>query len=257
MAFADADFRLHPETFNYIDSVMQHPGYAGGATGITMERWSLGISATWYMIMPPLWLYGIDGGVWFCRRDDFQEIGGYDETVPLGEDVEFLRRLKRLGQAVGPSRSSPPGSPPGRSGSRPPLVLNSSRKWDKHGDWHMFPDVVRASVLSAVCPPSTEGLCPAILVRGPDITEKVMQEGCCVMKQAHLILSVLLWIGYTGTAPGLPPDRAPRSSTTVSATVPSLHLDNGAAQAAFRIAMGDLLGNVALFKDGLLDCPCR
>lgn len=23
------------------------------------------------------------GGVWFCRRSDFQEIGGYDETVPL------------------------------------------------------------------------------------------------------------------------------------------------------------------------------
>jgi len=97
LAFADADFRLHPETFNYIDSVMQHPGYIGGATGITMERWSLGIAVTWYLIMPPLWLYGIDGGVWFCRRSDFQGIGGYNETVPLGEDVEFLRRLKRRG----------------------------------------------------------------------------------------------------------------------------------------------------------------
>jgi glycosyltransferase involved in cell wall biosynthesis len=40
VAFADADFRLHPETFNYIDAVMPHPGYVGGATGITMERWS-------------------------------------------------------------------------------------------------------------------------------------------------------------------------------------------------------------------------
>jgi hypothetical protein len=27
-------------------------------------------------------------------------------------------------------------------GSSPTLVLNSP-KWDKHGDWHMFPDVVR------------------------------------------------------------------------------------------------------------------
>ncbi len=81
---------------------MQHGGYVGGATGITMERWSLGIAATWYMIMPPLWLYGIDGGVWFCRRSDFQEIGGYDETVPFGDDVEFLCRLKRLGASRPP-----------------------------------------------------------------------------------------------------------------------------------------------------------
>jgi glycosyltransferase involved in cell wall biosynthesis len=89
VAFADADFRLHPETFNYINVVMQHPGYVGGATGITMERWSLGITATWYMIMPPLWLYGIDGGVWFCRHSEFQEVGGYDESLTLGEDADF------------------------------------------------------------------------------------------------------------------------------------------------------------------------
>jgi hypothetical protein len=38
-------------------------------------------------------------------------------------------------------------------------------------------------------------------------------------------------------------------------TIPTLHLDHGAAQEAFRIALGDLLGNVALFKDGLLDRP--
>ena len=30
-------------------------------------------------------------------------------------------------------------------GSSPAPVLNSSRKWDKHGDWHMFPDVVRGA----------------------------------------------------------------------------------------------------------------
>lgn len=145
VAFADADFRLHPETFNYIKSVMQHPGFIGGATGITMERWSLGIAATWYMIMPPLWLYGIDGGVWFCRRSDFQEIGGYDETVPLGEDVEFLRRLKRLGAGRRPRQKLATRFTAKKIGIPPALVLNSSRKWDKHGDWHMFSDVGRGA----------------------------------------------------------------------------------------------------------------
>ena len=49
---------------------MQHPGYIGGATGITMERWSLGIAATWYLIMPPLWLMEIDGGGWNQPSDE-------------------------------------------------------------------------------------------------------------------------------------------------------------------------------------------
>lgn len=145
LAFADADFRLHPETFNYINAVMQHPGFVGGATGITMERWSLGIAVTWYTIMPPLWLCSLDGGVWFCRRSDFQEIGGYSETVPLGEDVEFLRRLKRLGVGRSPKQKLATRFTARQIGISPALVLNSSRKFDKHGDWHMFPLVLRGA----------------------------------------------------------------------------------------------------------------
>jgi len=33
---------------------------------------------------------------------------------------------------------------PRKLGLPPALVLNSARKWDKHGDWHMIPDVFRA-----------------------------------------------------------------------------------------------------------------
>jgi glycosyltransferase involved in cell wall biosynthesis len=145
VAFADADFRLHPETFNYVDSVMQHSGYVGGATGITMERWSLGIAVTWYLIMPPLWLYGIDGGVWFCRRSAFHAIGGYNEAVPLGEDVEFLRRLKRLGSSRRPKQRLATRFTAKKLNISPAVVLNSSRKFDKHGDWHMIPDVLRGA----------------------------------------------------------------------------------------------------------------
>src|SRR5688572_16517350 len=37
LAFCDADFRIHPETFNFIAAVMDKPGYVGGGTGLTME----------------------------------------------------------------------------------------------------------------------------------------------------------------------------------------------------------------------------
>lgn len=144
LAFADADFRLHPETFNYIHSVMQRPGFIGGATGLSMERWSLGIAATWYLVMPPLWLLGLDGGVWFCRRRDFLEVGGFDESRAMGEDVVFLTRLKRLGRRRRPKQQLATHFTAKRIGLKAPLVLNSARKWDKHGDWHMIRDALRA-----------------------------------------------------------------------------------------------------------------
>lgn len=145
VAFADADFRIHPDTFNYIDAVMADSRYVGGATGITMERWSLGIAATWYLIMPPLWLLCMDGGVWFCRRADFLEIGGFDESRPIGEDVAFLSRLKRLGASRRPRRQLATRFTARKLGLSPALVINSARKFDKHGDWHMIPDVLRAA----------------------------------------------------------------------------------------------------------------
>lgn len=144
IAFADADFRIHQETFNYIDSVMAEPGYIGGSTGLEMERWSLGIAATWYMIMPLLWMFRMDGGVWFCRRSDFNEVGGYDENLYFAEDVAFLRELKRLGSRRRPKEVLATRSVARKLGLKPALVLNSCRKWDKYGDWHMIADVCRA-----------------------------------------------------------------------------------------------------------------
>jgi glycogen debranching enzyme len=44
-------------------------------------------------------------------------------------------------------------------------------------------------------------------------------------------------------------------SGTIRATIPCLKTNNPAVNEAFRMAIGDLMGNVALFKDGLLDKP--
>jgi hypothetical protein len=67
--------------FNYIAQVVNRWGLVGGGTGLVMERWSLGIRATLYLVLAPLWLLGLDGDVWFCRRADFQAVGGYNEEV--------------------------------------------------------------------------------------------------------------------------------------------------------------------------------
>jgi len=147
VAFADADFRIHPETFNYIDDVMQSPRYIGGGTGFVMERSSPGITATWYLIMPPLLALGMDGGVWLCRRADFDQIGGFDESVRAGEDVWFLAALKRLGRSRRPKQKLANRFTPRRLGLERAFAVVSCRKFDVHGDWHMFRETLRGLCL--------------------------------------------------------------------------------------------------------------
>jgi glycosyltransferase involved in cell wall biosynthesis len=128
LAFTDADGRVHPDTFAAIETALARPGVLGGATGATLERWSLGLALTYALFLPFVWLTGFDTGVVFCRRRDFEAVGGYDERRPYGEDVVFLAALARHGRR-----------------DRRRLVrlrhvraIASTRKFDEYGDWHYF-----------------------------------------------------------------------------------------------------------------------
>jgi glycosyltransferase involved in cell wall biosynthesis len=148
LCFVDADFRIHPETFNVIDRELATGRFIGGATGIRVERWSAGIAVTVGVILPLLWMFGMDGGVWFCRRDDFDAVGGYDESVPVSEDVRLLWALRRLGRRRRPKQRLTRG----RSTGPPAKALVSVRKFDKHGDWHFLWDTLRLLYWMAFSP---------------------------------------------------------------------------------------------------------
>jgi len=79
-------------------------------------------------MVPFVWLLRMDTGVVFCRRRDFEAVGGYDETLRAGEDVRLLFDLRRRGR------------PDGRRLIRLRSVkaIASMRKFDRHGDWHYF-----------------------------------------------------------------------------------------------------------------------
>ncbi len=145
VAFVDADYRIHPETFNVIDAVMARPEYIGGGTGAVMERWSLGIGVTWYAVLPPLLALGLDGGVWFCRRADFLETGGYDESLRATEDVRFLLALARLGRRRSPRQRLANRRALRRLGLPRAFSIASCRKFDRHGDWHFLSLALRGS----------------------------------------------------------------------------------------------------------------
>lgn len=146
LAFTDADMRIHPRTFDAIDDVLASGRVVGGATGTTIERWSLGIATTFAMMLPLVWLTGMDTGVVFCRRTDFEQIGGYDESRRVAEDVAFLLSLRRLGR---PRRQR-------LARATTAKTIASARKFDEHGDWHYFTLMPRLAARLLIDPKASD-----------------------------------------------------------------------------------------------------
>jgi glycosyltransferase involved in cell wall biosynthesis len=128
VCFIDADSAVHPQTFNAIERTIASGRYVGGSTGLTLERKSFGLLVTYCLGAPMVWLSGMDSGVVFCRREDFEAVGGYDEDYMYAEDLLFLMALRRLGKTRGQRLT------------RLPIVraLGCTRKFDQFGDWHYF-----------------------------------------------------------------------------------------------------------------------
>ena len=128
LCFIDADSAIHPQTFAEVDRAMKTGRYVWGVTGATMERTSLALFITYWMFMPMVLVTGLDMGFSFCRREDFEAIGGYDESRLYAEDVLLPLALRRLGRTRG------------QRITRLPQVkaLGCTRKFDQFGDWHYF-----------------------------------------------------------------------------------------------------------------------
>jgi glycosyltransferase involved in cell wall biosynthesis len=138
LAFVDADIQIHPDTFNEIDRLLATGRVVGGTTGIRFERASVGISCSYWLLvvvgallrlsLGTLPAIQVDTGVVFCRRRDFEEIGGYNGELFFAEDVRLLVDLGRLGRRRG-------GELARRAKAN---AVFSTRKFDKYGDWHYF-----------------------------------------------------------------------------------------------------------------------
>lgn len=145
LTFVDADSRIHPETFNVIARAIDSGRVVGGATGVTLERWSLGLAVTYAVMVPMVVLTGMDTGVVFCRRADFEQIGGYDEERLFAEDVQFLVDLRRLGKRRKQRLAR----------LTEAKAVASARKFDKYGEWHYFTQIFRLGWLMLRHPSAT------------------------------------------------------------------------------------------------------
>jgi len=128
LCFIDADSAVHSQTFDAIDKVMKTNRYVWGVTGARLERKSVALIITHYMFMPMVWTTGLDIGLSFCRREDFDAVGGYDEERFYGEDVLLPLALRRLGRTRGQTMTRLPRI----------KALACTRKFDQFGEWHYF-----------------------------------------------------------------------------------------------------------------------
>lgn len=118
LLFLHADTRLPQRAHESIEAALADRGVVGGRFDVRFDRpsvWGDMISAfmNWRSR-----LSGIATGdqAIFVRRQIFKQIGGFAD-VPLMEDVDFSRRLKRIGRTIALRET----------------VTTSFRRWEAHG----------------------------------------------------------------------------------------------------------------------------
>jgi rSAM/selenodomain-associated transferase 2 len=101
LIFLHADTRLPDNALQKISSAMEQKQYVGGAfdLGIDSDRFILKVIAHANSLRSRLTRIPYGDHTIFIRREYFNRIGGY-RNMPLMEDVELMRRLKRLGDKI-------------------------------------------------------------------------------------------------------------------------------------------------------------
>ena len=96
LVFIDADVSVPHDLLQEIHTAMSDPDCVGG--GVDVDYRPKRLSVRLYL---RAWralgrLTGmVQGATQFCRRRVFEQVGGYDEKVWIGEDVDFYWSLKR------------------------------------------------------------------------------------------------------------------------------------------------------------------
>ncbi len=97
--FLHADSKLPPCAVQSIESLLADSRLAGGCFRLRFPRreWIYRVSDSLGNLGVDIFGFALgDHGI-FCRRTKFEEAGGFPE-VPILEDAELYRRLRRLGK---------------------------------------------------------------------------------------------------------------------------------------------------------------
>ena len=119
LIFLHADTELPPHALRKINSFMERKKYVGGAfdLGIKSDKFIFKVIGNFASIRSRLNRIPFGDQSLFIRREYFNQIGGYKE-IPLMEDVELMRRIKRSGDKIRIFYDR---------------VMTSPRRWEKEG----------------------------------------------------------------------------------------------------------------------------
>ena len=106
LVFLDADTLVPESFFSCIAEIMRDARCLGGSADINhrpKRRWVHGYLALWRSFGR---IAGMaQGAAQFSRRDAFASVGGYDERLFMGEDVDFYWRLRNFAKRGGELRA--------------------------------------------------------------------------------------------------------------------------------------------------------
>lgn len=130
----DADSWMSINLLRDIKECVQKNRYVGGGVITKPERISLGIFLTGLFFLAPRILWnGISMGLFWCSRDTYFAMQGFDEDLLTGEDLNFSFRLKKYGRRQKPRK--------GYKIIHSSYIGTSCRKWDQFGDWYVFKEI--------------------------------------------------------------------------------------------------------------------
>lgn len=126
LVFLDADTLVPPSFAQKVLECCGDPACPGGAFD-THQRPARRVLRVYLGLWRWLGLrFGMaQGAAQFCRAGAFAALGGYDERLFMGEDVDFFWRLKRLARKGGGRAAFVRGAP----------VMPSSRRFDRWPVW--------------------------------------------------------------------------------------------------------------------------
>ena len=129
LVFVDADVIVPPTLLEAIHAAMSDPACLGGGVDVDYRPRRRTVRLylhAWRLLAR---LTGMaQGATQFCRAPVFEEVGGYDETAWIGEDVDFHWSLKRLARKTDRTVAF----------IRHPRVQPSARRFDKWPLWRIL-----------------------------------------------------------------------------------------------------------------------
>ena len=129
LVFVDADVTVPATLLEAVHEAMSGPACIGGGVEVEYRPRRLVIRLylrCWRLLARLTGM--VQGATQFCRRSAFEAVGGYDENVWIGEDVDFFWSLKKLAKEKRQSVDV----------IRNPKVLPSTRRFDKMPVWKVL-----------------------------------------------------------------------------------------------------------------------